>query len=353
VVYPLRLRSVKELSGSDEGDFMRSAYIAGMGLYHPENLVSNQYFNQRYGMDIDSFLREKRNIHQRYWMAEGQTTSDLVVPAVERALERAGVAKDEVDLLIVASDTPDYLSPSTASVVQHKMGLRNAGTFDLNAACAGFVTALDMAAKYLQADSQYRNIVVVGAYGMSKFLNFDDYKIASLFADGAGAAVIKAKEGPGGILASKLFTLGEYHDFMGLYAGGTFAPFSQKVLDEKKHLLDFAKKIPLETNSTHWPRLIHLLLDRSNRRLDEVKCFFLTQINIGTINSTLDVLGLPHSMSYNVMDKFGYTGSASIPMAMADAAEKHQLKKGDLVMLVGSGGGVSMAAVALEWAYDT
>lgn len=334
---------------------MRKAFIAGHGLYHPEKLVPNSYFNERYNMDIDTFLREKRNIFQRYYMDESQTTSDLIVPAIERALESAKITKEEVDLLIVATDTPDYLSPSTATVVQHKMGLVNAGTFDVNSACAGFVTALDMASKYIAADAQYRNIVVVGAYGMTKFLNWDDYKIASLFADGAGAVVVKGTEDKShpGVLGSKLFTVGEFHDYMGIYAGGTFKPVTLEVIEKKEHLLNFAKKIPLETNSTHWPRLINLVLDRANKKLGDVKQFFLTQINIGTINETMDKLQLDRSLSYNVMDRYGYTGSACIPMAIADAANHHKLKKGDLVMFVGSGGGVAMAALALEWAYDT
>jgi 3-oxoacyl-[acyl-carrier-protein] synthase-3 len=334
---------------------MRRAYIAGTGLYHPERLVPNSFFNEKYGSDIDSFLRQKRNIFQRYFMDASQATSDLIVPAVEAALKTAAISKGEVDLLIVATDTPDYLSPSTASVVQHKMGLKNAGTFDVNTACAGFVAALDIATKYVMVDSQYRHVVVVGAYGMSKYLNWDDYKISSLFADGAGAAVVSATTDPKApaILASKLFTLGEFHDYMGIYGGGTYMPITPAVVENQDHLLRFAKKIPLETNAEHWPRLIRLVLDRSGRQLSDVKLFFLTQINIGTIQETMRSLGLAESLSHNIMDRFAYTGSASIGMAMADAANQHRLKKGDLVMLVGSGGGVSMGAVALEWAYDT
>ena len=335
---------------------MRKAFIAGHGLYHPEKCVPNSYFAELYKMDtIDAFLREKRNIFQRYFMDPSQATSDLIIPAIEQSLYSANITKDDVDLLIVATDTPDYISPSTAAVVQHKMGLKNAGTFDVNCACAGFVTALDMASKYIQADSQYRNIVVVGAYGMTKYLNWDDYKIASLFADGAGAVVLQstADMSHPGIIASRLFTLGEYHDYMGIYAGGTAKPITHEVVEKKEHLLNFAKKIPLETNSTHWPRLVNLLLDRTNKRVEDVKQFFLTQINIGTINEAMDILKVPREKSYNIMDRYGYTGSACIPMAMADAANHHKLKKGDFLILVGSGGGVSMGAVALEWAYDT
>jgi 3-oxoacyl-[acyl-carrier-protein] synthase III len=334
---------------------LRKAFIAGTGLYHPEKLVPNSYFNELYKTDIDAFLREKRNIHQRYFMAPEQATSDLIIPAVERSLYSSGITKEEVDLLIVCTDTPDYLSPSTASVVQHKMGLVNSGTFDLNSACAGFVTGLDVAAKYIMSDERYRNIVVVGAYGMTKYLNWDDYKIASLFADGAGAVVVRATEkvSDPGILASKLFTLGEYYDYMGVYGGGTAKPTTKESVEKKEHLLSFAKKIPLETNSVHWPRLVRLLLDRTDRKLSDVKQFFLTQINIGTIEAAMDALQVDRSLSYNIMDRYGYTGSACIPMAIADAANHKKLKKGDLVMLVGSGGGVAMGAMALEWAYDT
>ena len=329
--------------------------IAGTGLYHPERLVPNSFFNERYQMDIDTFLREKRNIHQRYFMAENQSTSDLIIPAVEQSLYSAKIKKEDVDLLIVCTDTPDYLSPSTASVVQHKMGLVNAGTFDLNSACAGFVSGLDVASKYIMSDERYRNIVVVGAYGMTKYLNWDVYQISSLFADGAGAVVVRAAENTegSGIMASKLFTLGEFHDYMGIYGGGTAKPFSQACLDRKDHLLNFAKKIPLETNSTHWPRLVKLLLDRTDKKIGDISRFFLTQINIGTIEATMDSLGVDRAKSYNIMDRYGYTGSACIPMAIADCANHHGLKKGDFLMLVGSGGGVAMAAMALEWAYDT
>jgi 3-oxoacyl-[acyl-carrier-protein] synthase-3 len=334
---------------------MRKASIVGTGLYHPEKLVPNSYFNERYKQDIDTFLREKRNIKQRYFMADDQATSDLIIPAVEQSLQSAGITKEDVDLLIVCTDTPDYMSPSTASVVQHKMGLVNAGTFDLNSACAGFVSGLDVASKYIAADDRYRNIVVVGAYGMTKYLDWDVFQISSLFADGAGAVVVRATEKPSdpGILASKLFTLGQFYDYMGVYGGGTAKPITHESIDRKEHLLNFAKKIPLETNSVHWPRLVNLLLDRTNHKIEHVNHFFLTQINIGTIEATMDALKVPRHLSYNIMDRYGYTGSACIPMAMADAANNHKLKKGDFVMLVGSGGGVAMASMALEWAYDT
>lgn len=329
-----------------------SAEIVGTGMYVNGDPIPNSVFNERYKMDVDKFLREKRNIYTRHYMRDDQATSDLVVEAAKRAMDKAGITAADLDLIIVSTDTPDYVSPSTASVVQHKLRATKAGTFDVNTACAGFVTGLDIGWKYIKADTQnqYRYILVAGAYGMSKWLNPDDYKIATLFADGAGAVILKASDSKtSDILASQLYTDGQYHDYMGVYAGGTHMPITADVVARKDHLLNFAKKIPIETNGTHWPRLVHTLLDRTHNKVSDIKKFFLTQINIDSINETMDKLEVDRKMSHNIMDRFGYTGSAAIPMAIADADSKGLLKKGDLIMLVGSGGGLSMAAMALRW----
>jgi 3-oxoacyl-[acyl-carrier-protein] synthase III len=188
---------------------------------------------------------------------------------------------------------------------------------------------------------------------MSKFLDFSDHKIATLFADGAGAVVVKATTENVGIITSKLIADGQYHDYMGIYAGGTFMPTTKEAIDRKDNLLRFAKKIPLETNATYWPRLVNTLLERMKKTPLDIDRYFFTQININSINETLDTLGVPHDRSHNVMDRFGYTGSACIPMAIADAARQHKLKKNESVMLVGSGGGMAMASLALTWSYNT
>jgi len=332
---------------------MRTATIVGTGMYAPENVITNQYFDELYKKDIGTFLETQRNIKERRWMAPEQTTSDLIIPAAEEALKNAGITAKDLDLIIVSTDTPDYLSPSTASVVQYRMGATKAGTFDINTACAGFVTGCDIASKYISADSRYQNVLVVGAYAMSKYLNFDDYKIASLFADGAGAAVLQPAKDTRGFITSELYTDGQYHDYMGIYAGGSAAPLSEEVLKTKKHLLAFPKRIPPETNGIHWPRLTRILLERMNKKPQDIAHFFITQFNVQSIYETMDRLEVPRSKAHYIMDRFGYTGSASIGMALADACREKKLKKGDLVILLGSGGGMSMAASALEWGYNT
>jgi 3-oxoacyl-[acyl-carrier-protein] synthase III len=332
----------------------QNATIIGTGFYAPERVVTNQFFNDYYKKDIGTFLKESRNISERRWKAPEQKTSDLILPAAEKALQAAKIKATDLDLIIVATDTPDYISPSTASVIQFKLGATKAGTFDINTACAGFVTACDMASKYIKADSKYKNILVVGAYAMSPFLNMDDYKIASLFADGAGAAVIQATPDlDSGFLSSTMYTDGQYHDYMGIYAGGSAQPITNEVIANKQHLLSFPKRIPPETNGLHWPRLTKEVLEPIGATPDQVKHFFITQFNVQSIYETLDRLEVPRDRAHYIMDRFGYTGSASIGMAMGDAVEKKKLKKGDLVVMLGSGGGMSMVATALRWSYDT
>jgi len=333
---------------------MSFASIRGLGIYAPENVIENDFFNKKYDKDIDSFLRNSRNIFQRRFMSEDQATSDLILPAAEMALSRAGLKANDIDLIIVATDTPDYLSPATAAVVQHKLGAHKAGFFDLNTACAGFVTALDVASKFIVADARYQNILVAGAYGMSKYFDWNDFKVTSVFADGAGVAIVsRTEDASHRILGSQLHGEGVYHDYMGIYAGGTRTPISAAAIEARQHLLQFTKRVPPETNGNTWPRLTNTVCDRIGVRPDEIQHFFFTQINIASIWEAMDKLKLPRERAHNIMDRYGYTGSACIAMAMADAAESHKLKKGDLIMLLGSGGGMSMAALAMRWSYDT
>lgn len=333
---------------------MRTISITGTGMYAPDRVIKNSYFDELYKKDISTFLQTQRNISERRWMTESQTTSDLIIPAAEEAMKNAGITAKDLDLIIVATDTPDYISPSTAAVVSHKLQALKAGTFDINTACAGFVTALEVGQKMMKTDNQFKYILVVGAYAMSKFLNFDDYKIASLFADGAGAAILTdAPAGTNGFLASTFYTDAQYHDYMGLYAGGSYKPVTHDVIEKKEHLLAFPKRIPPETNGLHWPRLTSIILDKIKKRPEDIDHFFITQFNVQSIYETMDTLKLPREKAHYIMDRYGYTGSASISMCMADAARAHKVKKGDLVLMLGSGGGMSMVAIAMEWGFNT
>lgn len=328
---------------------MRRAILAGTGIYHPPHCIPNAVFDERFGHGVGDWLVDNLDIHQRYWMDESQSTADLVVEAARAAIDDAGLTKDDIDLLIVATDTPEYVSPSTASVVQHRLGLGTSGAFDLNSACAGFVTAVDLAAKYIGSDTRYQNVLVVGAYGMSRFLNQEDKKTVTLFADGAGAVVLSASEDPArGFLGADLECQGQYADWMGVYAGGTAKPVSADRLEAGEHQLVFARKFPKEINPETWTRMVKSLTERLDLTPADVDHYIFTQLNIQSIRETLDNLDIPHDRTTTVMHDVGYTGSACIPMALHSARSQGRVKDGDLVMLVASGGGLSFAAAAMR-----
>jgi 3-oxoacyl-[acyl-carrier-protein] synthase-3 len=255
-----------------------------------------------------------------------------------------------LDLIILATDTPEQLSPATSVVVQHRLGAVNAGTFDVNCACAGFVTALDTASKFIIADSAYRNVLVVGAYAISKYLDWHDKKTATIFADGAGALVLQATSDGPGYLAGKLHADGSFHDHMGIYAGGTRLPITNEVIEEGMWTkVRFAKKYPAEVNTEGWPAIIEQVLAKAELTVADIKLFLFTQVNLSTITEVMGKLELPMERTHTIMHKWGYTGSACIPMVLHDAISAGKLSRGDNVIMCASGGGLNMACVAFRW----
>ncbi len=328
----------------------RHPIIVSTGSYVPERVVTNEEVDALLGESTAQWLVENVGIRERRWMTEEQTTSDLVVEACRRALDKAGVRPEEVDLLIVSTDTPDYLSPSTAVVVQHKLGATRAGCYDVNSACAGWVTALDQGARYLMTEPGMRYVLVAGGYGMSRFLNLKDKYTANLFADGAGAALLTVGEEPG-FLATTLKAMGEFHDALGIYTGGAFRPCTPENLARygPPHV-QFVRKFPKTFNLEHWPPLIHETLAKAGLTVDDVSLFLFTQLNLRTIEAVMARLGQPMSKTHWVMDKWGYTGSPCVVMALDDAIQQGKgPRPGDVVLFCTSGGGISFAVSVWRW----
>jgi 3-oxoacyl-[acyl-carrier-protein] synthase-3 len=326
------------------------AQILSTGSYVPDRIVANADVDALLGEATSDWLVENVGIRERRWMSPDQNTSDLVVSAAQRALERAGLAPADLDLLIVSTDTPDYLSPPTAAVVQHKLGAAQAGCYDVNSACAGWVTALDQAARYLLTEPGARYVLVAGGYGMSRFLDFTDKKTANLFADGAGAAVVGKGEAPGW-LASNLLAVGSFHDALGIYGGGTFRPSTpENVAAHGAPKVEFVRKFPKMFNTEYWPKLIRGALDKAGLTFDDVHLYLFTQLNLRTIEHTMETLGQPLSKTHWVMDKWGYTGSPCVVMALDDAlARGRGPTPGQVVVFCASGGGITMAASVWKW----
>lgn len=329
---------------------IRYAAITGTGSAVPDRVVTNAELSAMLGEDIDGFVSGTLGIRERRICAPGESTADLALRAARIALDAAGRAPADLDLLIIATDTPEYISPPTSSVVQGRLGALGAATIDVNAGCASFVTALDVAWKYLAADERYRRVLVVGAYAMSKFVDYHDKKTATIFADGAGAVVVEASPRPG-ILASELYADGRLAPGMGIFAGGTAEPITQAVLDAGvRNRLRFIQKYPAAVNEEGWPRMVRSVLGRVGRRETDVSLWLWTQVNLSTIRTVMATLGQPMEKTHTVMHKWGYTGSACLPMALDDAVRAGRLTEGDLVMLTASGAGLAMGSVALTWA---
>lgn len=326
-----------------------NARIIATGMYAPERVVPNAWFNERLGEDVGTWLEENLTIKERRWCEDDESTADLVLACAQPMLAKARLETTDLDLIIVATDTPEYISPSTAAVVQHRLGALGAGTFDVNTACAGFVTALDMGAKYIRSDSGYTNVLVIGAYAMSKYLNLDDKKTVTLFADGAAGVILQANAQGIGWQAAQLHTEGQYADWMGIYAGASYKPVTSEVLAQGDHQLRFVKKFPKEINPTTWTRMVRETVAAAGFEVGDLAQIFFTQININSIRETLVNLGLDESRTHCVMDRYAYTGSACIPMCLAEADAQGRLRPGDLVAFMGSGGGLAFACAAFTW----
>ncbi len=329
---------------------MRDAKIIGTGIYVPEKVLTNADLSRNLGVDIDEFVKNIVGIRERHIAAEDESTADLATNAALAAIADAGIEASDIDLILLATDTPEYLSPATSVVVQTRIRAANAGTFDINCACAGFVTTLDAAFKYIIADSSYRNVLVIGCYAMSKYIDWKDKKTSTLFADGAGAMILRAVDDESHFLASKLVADGSYHDYMGIFAGGTKEPITQTVLDGNNYnRLRFVKKYPPEVNIDGWPKIVDEVLAKSDMKRGDVDLYLWTQVNISTIKLVMAEMGIPYEKTHTIMDKWGYTGSACIPMVFHDALEAGKIKRGDAIVLCASGGGLNMACLAMRY----
>jgi 3-oxoacyl-[acyl-carrier-protein] synthase-3 len=326
------------------------AQILATGSYVPERVVTNAEVDALMGESTNEWLLANVGIRERRWMAPEQTTSDLIVEASKKALGRAQISEADLDLIIISTDTPDYLSPSTSVVVQYKLGAHKAGSYDVNSACAGWVTALDQGARYLMTEPTYKYILVAGGYGMSRFINVKDKKTANLFADGAGAVVLGVGKEPG-FLASNLLAVGEFHDALGIYTGGAFRPCTPENLEQfGAPKVEFVKKFPKTFNTEYWPKLMQGALDKVGLSFDDVDHYFFTQLNLRTIEYMMKLLRQPIEKTHWVMHKWGYTGSPCVVMALDDAIDQNRgPKPGETILFCASGGGITMASSVWKW----
>jgi len=331
---------------------MATAKIVGTGLYAPGDPIDNAELARLTGISFDAErLSTRIGISARHiarLRGIRETTADFAEKAARVALQDAGVKAMEVGLFVVATDTPEYISPATSILLQGRLqgGETESGAFDVGASCASFVTALDAASRMMMTDRSLRYALVVGVYNMPAYVRPGDEFGWTIFADGAGAVLLAREEedDSGGYVDGVLKADGTQWNFVGVYAGGTRKPVTRDLLDAGTWGLELLQRLPGDRNVKLWPPLVRRLLDKAGWRLDEVDHFLFTQINRSVINQVMGILGLPLEKTTCVMDRYGYTGSACVPMALSTAVREGRVKKGDAIVFVASGAGLAVGA---------
>jgi len=326
--------------------------ILSTGIYAPGAPIDNTELMRLTGISFDAQrLETKIGIHQRHiarLRGASESTADFAEKAARQALSAAGVDARDVGLFVVATDTPEYISPATAIILQGRLQAAetDAGAFDVGASCASFVTALDTVSRVMMTDASIRYALVVGVYNMPAYLRPGDEFGWTIFADGAGAVVLgrDPEASERGYVEGVLKADGTQWDYVGVYAGGTRKPVTTELLETGKWGLELLQRLPGDRNVKLWPPIVHRLLAKAGWSLDKVDHFFFTQINKSVIKQVMDSLGLPFEKTTCVMDRYGYTGSACIPMALHTALAEGTVKKGDMVVLVASGAGLAVGA---------
>jgi 3-oxoacyl-[acyl-carrier-protein] synthase-3 len=317
----------------------RYARITGWGKYLPPKVLTNQDL-ERLVNTSDAWIMSRTGIRERRIAAADETASTMGIQAGRAALESAGLKPKDLNLVIVATCTPDYIFPACASLVQHSLGAKNAAAFDVNAACSGFIYALATACQFINSGA-YQNILVVGSEVYSRILNWKDRSTCVLFGDGAGAVVIQGSDEPPGLLSFILGNDGSRAN--SIYAPGpcgtTNGPFVINM--DGPQVFKFAVNIIcLATRQA---------VKAAGLDLSDIELLVPHQANVRILKSAAKALELPPEKVFINVDRYGNTSSASIPIALCEAVEQGRLKEGDHIVLVGFGGGLSWAAMAIEW----
>ncbi len=324
----------------------RFATIASTGCYLPELKVDNDELRRRFVQfpEFVNKMEESSGIRCRWHAPEDWATSDLALPAAQQALERAGLKPEDVDLIILGTDSPDYITPATSVVLQYKLGAKNAGTFDVGCACASFPTALACGAGWITTNASIKVVLVVGVYLMHKLADPAD-PVSFFYGDGAGAAVLVASDKPG-FLGAAVQADGAYHHHWGIYSGGTFEPATVASVEAGRTKVKMLDRYPPEINHEGWPRLTRKLAADCGFTIADIDFIIFTQVRKPSIELIMDGLGLPMEKTHCIMEEWGYTGSACLPMALDNALAKQKIHSGDRLVLVGSGVGYNQAATA-------
>jgi len=321
--------------------------IAGTGSYVPERVVPNSYFEKLVDTS-DEWIQQRTGIEERRFAADDQATSDLSVEAAKRALEAAGMKAEDLDLIVVGTLTPDYLLPSTACLVQDRLGATKAGAFDVNAACTGFLTALHTGESFIAA-GRAKRVLVIGAEKLTSFVDFTDRTSCIIFGDAAGAAVLVPHDecGQGEILRTTLGADGKGYDFIHMPGGGSRKPPSHETLEKREHFIRMRGRDVFRFAVTYMGEMVSQMIE--GYPPDEIGLVVPHQVNKRIIEAALERLDIPPEKVVVNIEKYGNSSAATVPLALDEAVRAGRLEKGKLVVLVAFGAGLTWGGTLLRW----
>jgi 3-oxoacyl-[acyl-carrier-protein] synthase-3 len=321
--------------------------IAGTGSYVPERVVPNAFFEKLVDTS-DEWIVQRTGIEERRFAAPDQATSDLSLEASKRALEAAGVKPEELDLIVLGTLTPDYLLPSTACLVQDRLGATNAGAFDVNAACTGFLTALHTGEAFIAA-GRARRVLVIGAEKLTSFVDFTDRTSCIIFGDAAGAAVLTPLDecGQGEILRTTLGADGKGYDFIHMPGGGSRKPPTAETLANGDHFIRMRGRDVFRFAVTYMGEMVREMIEGYSP--DDVSLVVPHQVNKRIIEAALERLEIPPEKVVVNIEKYGNSSAATVPLALDEALRAGRIEKGKLVVLVAFGAGLTWGGSLIRW----
>lgn len=325
----------------------RAVGILGMGHYVPEKILTN-FDLEKMVETSDQWITERTGIKQRHIAAPEEATSDLCYNAAMVALKDAGVAPEELDLVIVATASPDHVFPSTACLVQDRIGAKNAAAFDLAAGCSGFVYSLGVASQMI-ATGLYKHALIIGAETLSRIMNWSDRNTCVLFGDGAGAAVLGPVEEGYGVLGIDMGADGFGGKYLIQPAGGSRNPASPETVEANDHTIHMNGPEVFKFAIQIMGKTAKRALAKANMKAEELDMLFPHQANLRIISSAAKRLKMPMDKVWVNVDKYANTSAASIPIALCEAQAAGALKKGDNILLDGFGAGLTWASIVLKW----
>ncbi|MDA7627989.1 ketoacyl-ACP synthase III [Verrucomicrobia bacterium] len=331
-----------------EHDFKgRTCSIVGVGSYVPERRLTNADLEEMVETS-DEWITTRTGIKERRIASDDQFTSDLATEAARKAMSKAGVTGEDIDLVIVATITPDMPFPSTACLVQYNIGAVNAAAFDLEAACSGFIYALEIAQQFIMSRT-YETVLVIGAEKLSSIIDWKDRNTCVLFGDGAGAAILQNREQSHGLLTACMGADGGKAGLLSMPGGGSRCPATSDSLDNRLHYLRMDGKETYKSAVTAMHRAALKALERCHLDITQIKCIIPHQANLRIISAVGDRLGAKKEQVYINVDKFGNTSAASVAIALDQAVENGVIERGDLILMVVFGAGLTWGAAVIEW----